>query len=122
MLCACNSGSLFGSNPRFLEQVIAFLRENENYIEDFNLCGPLTPVGLDEILKETRSQEIFKIVLRRLRNAPEGVQEALQRDNGVVESCYQLNMGLFILKYFRKERANSSTVGFVVLCSGKNRE
>ena len=61
-----------GGNPRFLEQVIAFLRENENYFEDFNFCGPLTPVGLDEILKETRSQEIFKIVLRRLRNAPEG--------------------------------------------------
>ena len=66
-----------GGNPRFLEQVIAFLVENENFFEDLKPDGRLTPDGLEQTLKETHSQDIFKVVLRRLRGAPEDVQEAI---------------------------------------------
>ncbi|SFA95647.1 hypothetical protein SAMN05421688_1846 [Poseidonocella pacifica] len=64
-----------GGNPRHLEQIIAFLRENEDFFEDFDPQAALTTQGLSEALEET--QEIFKVVLRRLRDAPEDVQEAL---------------------------------------------
>ena len=66
-----------GGNPRFLEQVIAFLVEHEELFEDFDPSRSLTPQGLAETLEETRHQEIFRIVLRRLRKAPEDVQEAI---------------------------------------------
>ncbi len=66
-----------GGNPRFLEQVIAFLLEHEKFFENFDPSGPLTAEGLEQTLGETQSQEVFKIVLRRLRDAPEDVQEAI---------------------------------------------
>lgn len=69
--------SEIGGNPRLLEQVVAFLREHENYFESFDTDAPLTTAGIDETLKEVRTQDIFKIVMRRLRRAPEEVQEAI---------------------------------------------
>src|SRR6266404_2966020 len=66
-----------GGNPRFLEQVIAFLREHEALFESLDTSRSLTSEGLEETLKETCHQEIFRIVLRRLRKAPEDVQEAI---------------------------------------------
>jgi tetratricopeptide (TPR) repeat protein len=66
-----------GGNPRFLEQVIAFLLEHEGLFEGFDTSRGLTAEGLAETLGETRHQEIFRIVLRRLRKAPEDVQEAI---------------------------------------------
>jgi tetratricopeptide (TPR) repeat protein len=69
--------AFMGGNPRFLEQVIAFLLEHENFFENFDPRRALTVDGLEQTLGETRSQEIFKIVLRRLREAPEDVQEAI---------------------------------------------
>jgi predicted ATPase len=66
-----------GGNPRFLEQVIEFLTENENFFENFDTAGPLTAAGLEEVLQETSTQDIFRVVLRRLRTAPEPIQEAI---------------------------------------------
>ncbi|WP_207652075.1 hypothetical protein, partial [Actibacterium lipolyticum] len=64
-----------GGNPRHLEQIIAFLRENEDFFEDFDTQAALTEEGLAEALKETH--DIFKVVMRRLRDAPQDVQEAI---------------------------------------------
>ncbi|WOI56731.1 hypothetical protein [Palleronia sp. LCG004] len=64
-----------GGNPRHLEQIIAFLRENEDFFEDFDPQAALTEEGLAEALTET--QDIFKVVMRRLRDAPQDVQEAI---------------------------------------------
>lgn len=66
-----------GGNPRFLEQVIAFLLEHEGLFEDLDTSRSLTAEGLEKTLGETRHQDIFKVVLRRLRDAPEEVQEAI---------------------------------------------
>ena len=40
-----------------------------------DVTGPLTEVGLAEALDE--AQDLFKVVLRRLRGIPEGVQAAV---------------------------------------------
>jgi tetratricopeptide (TPR) repeat protein len=64
-----------GGNPRHLEQIIAFLRENANFFESFDLAKPLTEEGIEEALSET--YDIFKVVRRRLNDAPEEVQEAI---------------------------------------------
>lgn len=64
-----------GGNPRHLEQIIAFLHENEDFFEDFDTSGPLTEDGLAAALEETH--DLFKVVLRRLRDAPLEVQEAI---------------------------------------------
>jgi len=66
-----------GGNPRYLEQVIQFAREHEGFFEDFDSSRALTDAGLKEILEETTSQDIFKVVRRRLINAPVEVQEAI---------------------------------------------
>lgn len=64
-----------GGNPRHLEQIIAFLNENEDFFEDFDPTNALTEEGLEEALSETH--DIFKVVMRRLRDAPVEVQEAI---------------------------------------------
>lgn len=64
-----------GGNPRHLEQIIAFLRENEEFFEDFDTANALTEEGLREALEETH--DILKVVMRRLRDAPVEVQEAI---------------------------------------------
>ncbi|WP_175480263.1 tetratricopeptide repeat protein [Pseudooceanicola nitratireducens] len=64
-----------GGNPRHLEQIIAFLRENEDFFNDFDTKAALTEEGFAEALKETH--DIFKVVMRRLRDAPQDVQEAI---------------------------------------------
>lgn len=64
-----------GGNPRHLEQIIAFLRENEEFFEDFDTANSLTEEGLREALEETH--DILKVVMRRLRDAPVEVQEAI---------------------------------------------
>lgn len=64
-----------GGNPRHLEQIIAFLRENEEFFEDFDTANALTEDGLREAMEETH--DIFKVVMRRLRDAPVEVQEAI---------------------------------------------
>jgi tetratricopeptide (TPR) repeat protein len=64
-----------GGNPRHLEQIIAFLKENENFFNDHDTANALTEHGLQEALEET--QDIFKVVMRRLRDAPPDVQEAI---------------------------------------------
>ncbi|WP_368187181.1 hypothetical protein [Aestuariibius sp. HNIBRBA575] len=64
-----------GGNPRHLEQIIAFLDENEDFFEDFDPTNALTEEGLEEALRETH--DIFKVVMRRLRDAPIEVQEAI---------------------------------------------
>jgi tetratricopeptide (TPR) repeat protein len=64
-----------GGNPRHLEQIIAFLRENEEFFEHFETANALTEEGLREALEETH--DILKVVMRRLRDAPVEVQEAI---------------------------------------------
>lgn len=64
-----------GGNPRHLVQIVTFLRENEDFFEDFDTSRALTDEGLEEALEETH--DIFKVVLRRLRDAPTDVQEAV---------------------------------------------
>jgi len=64
-----------GGNPRHLEQIIAFLRENEDFFEGFDTQNALTEDGLREAMEETH--DIFKVVMRRLRDAPVDVQEAI---------------------------------------------
>lgn len=64
-----------GGNPRHLEQIIAYLRENEELFVDPENASPLTDEGLREALKTTH--HIFTIVMRRLRDAPVEVQEAI---------------------------------------------
>ncbi|NVO28172.1 hypothetical protein HJ526_12120 [Donghicola sp. C2-DW-16] len=64
-----------GGNPRHLEQIIAFLKENEDFFEDYDLKNALTEEGLQEALEETH--DLFKVVMRRLRDAPPEVQEAI---------------------------------------------
>lgn len=66
-----------GGNPRFLEQIIHFSHENEGFFEDFDTSKPLTDIGFDEILSETKNQDIFKVVRRRLLDAPEDVRETI---------------------------------------------
>ena len=66
-----------GGNPRFLEQVIAFLLEHEGLFEGFDTSHSSQLKGSPRHSEETRHQEIFRIVLRRLRRAPEDVQEAI---------------------------------------------
>lgn len=64
-----------GGNPRHLEQIVAFLLENEVFFDGFDVSHPLTEEGLSEALEETH--DIEKIVLRRLRDSPQEVQEAV---------------------------------------------
>lgn len=64
-----------GGNPRHLEQIIAFLGENEDFFEGFDTQNALTEDGLREALEETH--DILKVVMRRLRDAPLEVQEAI---------------------------------------------
>jgi tetratricopeptide (TPR) repeat protein len=66
-----------GGNSRYLEQVIQFAREHEGFFEDFDSSKALTDAGFKEILEETISQDIFKVVRRRLIGAPMEVQEAI---------------------------------------------
>lgn len=66
-----------GGNPRYLEQVIQFAREHEGFFEDFDSSKALTDAGFKEIIEETTSQDIFKVVRRRLIDAPVQVQEAI---------------------------------------------
>jgi hypothetical protein len=62
-------------NPRFFEQIIAFLEENEEFFENCDLRFPLTENGLVETLKAT--PDILSVAQRRLREAPEEIQEAI---------------------------------------------
>ena len=64
-----------GGNPRFLEQILAWLLINEHLFENFDTTAALTEEGLNEALEE--SQDIAKVVLRRLAQAPLEVQEAV---------------------------------------------
>lgn len=64
-----------GGNPRHLEQIITFLNENEDFFEDFDTTKALIEEGMKEALSETH--DIFKVVMRRLRDAPVEVQEAI---------------------------------------------
>ena len=66
-----------GGNPRFLEQVIQFALENEGFFEDFDTSKPLSNTGYEELILETKSQDIFKVVRRRLLDAPDEVKEAI---------------------------------------------
>lgn len=64
-------------NPRFLEQVIAYLRAEPRLFDDFDPACALTEEGLTEAL--SRSQRVHEVVLARLTSpqvAPE-VREAL---------------------------------------------
>lgn len=64
-------------NPRFLEQVVAYLRGEPRLFEDFEPTAALTEEGLAEAL--SRSQRVHEVVLARLTSAevaPE-VREAL---------------------------------------------
>jgi len=88
-----------GGNPRHLEQIISFMRENEGFFEEFDLLKPLNEEGLEEILSE--SQDLEKVVMRRLRDAPTDIQEALglasvqgiQFANTLVEELGQTVLG-----------------------------
>ncbi|CUH52671.1 hypothetical protein SAMN04488037_1193 [Shimia marina] len=64
-----------GGNPRHLEQIIALLEENEDFFEDLDPAKCLTEEGLHEALSVT--QDIFRVVMKRLRAAPIEVQEAI---------------------------------------------
>ena len=66
-----------GGNPKFLEQIIHFALENEGFFNDFDSSRPLSDAGYNELLLETKSQDIFKIVRRRLLNAPSEIKEAI---------------------------------------------
>ncbi|ESS71263.1 hypothetical protein MGMO_112c00010 [Methyloglobulus morosus KoM1] len=66
-----------GGNPRYLEQVIQFAREHEGFFENYDTSKALTIEGFREILAETKSQDIFKVVRRRLIDAPLEVREAI---------------------------------------------
>ncbi|OHD02094.1 MAG: hypothetical protein A2885_09045 [Sphingopyxis sp. RIFCSPHIGHO2_01_FULL_65_24] len=64
-------------NPRFLEQIIAYLRGEPRLFDDFDPARALTAEGLAEAL--SRSQRVHEVVLARLTSAqvaPE-VREAL---------------------------------------------
>lgn len=90
-----------GGNPRLLQQIIAFLFEHEVFFEGLDLSACLTSHGLDETLEATKSQDIFKVVLRRLRAAPLEIQEAiclaslqgLQFANDLVDTLAQARIG-----------------------------
>lgn len=79
-LPADQRGALLGAvdgNPRFLEQVIAYLRAEPRLFDDFDPARALTDEGLAEAL--VRSQRVHEVVLARLTAAhvaPE-VREAL---------------------------------------------
>lgn len=64
-----------GGNPRHLQQIIAYLLESEFLFDSFDVKKSLTDDGLQEALSAT--QDIFQVVVRRLRSAPKEVQEAL---------------------------------------------
>lgn len=64
-----------GGNPRFLEQMMALMSETEDYFVDIDTAEPLTEEGLEEILRAT--PDIFATVMKRMRAAPEEVQQAL---------------------------------------------
>ncbi|NNA18042.1 hypothetical protein HBN82_19480 [Pseudomonas lundensis] len=64
-----------GGNPRFLEQIIALMAESEDWFIGCDTSQPLTPEGLEEVIKAT--PDILTTVMRRLRAAPEGVQQVL---------------------------------------------
>lgn len=64
-----------GGNPRFLEQIMALMGESEDYFVDIDTTQALTEEGLEEILKAT--PDIFTTVMKRLRAAPEEIQQAL---------------------------------------------
>jgi hypothetical protein len=64
-----------GGNPRFLEQIVALMGESEDYFIGIDTEQALTEEGLEEILKAT--PDIFTTAMKRLRTAPEEVQQAL---------------------------------------------
>ncbi|GEM_PF-266303 len=64
-----------GGNPRFLEQIMALMSESEDYFVDIDTGQALNEEGLEEILKAT--PDIFSTVMKRLRAAPEEIQQAL---------------------------------------------
>lgn len=66
-----------GGNPRYLEQVIQFAREHQSFFEELDVDKALTADGFREILNETKSQDIFKVVRRRLIDVPIEVKEAI---------------------------------------------
>lgn len=66
-----------GGNPRYLEQMIAYLMENLEHFKDSEPSEPLTPEGFKEALAATQSRDIFELVLERLHKAPIDVQEAV---------------------------------------------
>jgi hypothetical protein len=99
-----------GGNPRFLEQVIAFLQENENYFENFDTSQPMTIEGLEATLKQTASSELFKIVYTRLHNAPQDIQEAIciaslqgmRFETDIVDAVARVHLGHDVRKSLRK--------------------
>jgi tetratricopeptide (TPR) repeat protein len=107
-----------GGNPRFLEQVIQFLFENENFFEEFHQSNPLSIEGLQETLKEISSQEVFRVVLRRLQKAPMEVQEAIclaslqgvRFANDLVDAVAQAEIGRSIRDPLRKAEEPFSMV------------
>jgi tetratricopeptide (TPR) repeat protein len=66
-----------GGNPRYLEQVLAYLRERAELFEGLDTKRALTPEGLQEILKAASSQQFFRFLRERLRAIPEDVRDAL---------------------------------------------
>jgi tetratricopeptide (TPR) repeat protein len=66
-----------GGNPLFLEQVIKSLFEHPNLFEAFDPTKRLTPKGLDQTLKDTEHQDIFKFTYSRLFQMPEDIKEAI---------------------------------------------
>ncbi len=88
-------------NPRYLEQVIRFAKENLGFFDAHDDSRPLTERGLEEILSETTGHDIFKVVRRRLLDAPVHIQEALciaslqgsRFSRGVVEAVAKAQIG-----------------------------
>jgi tetratricopeptide (TPR) repeat protein len=66
-----------GGNPRLLEQIALYLQESEHLFVNFDSSSSLTEEGLDDALNSIETQDIFKVVLKRLRKTPLEVQEAL---------------------------------------------
>jgi tetratricopeptide (TPR) repeat protein len=97
-------------NPRFLEQVVEFSLENEDFFEEFDCKKTFTEHGFNEIIKETKNQDIFKVVMRRLRDAPEAVQEAVcmaslqgvRFANDLVEAIAKVQTGRPVLENLGK--------------------
>jgi hypothetical protein len=66
-----------GGNPRLLEQITLYLQESEHLFVNFDTKSSLTEEGLEDALNSIGTQDVFKVVLKRLRKAPLEVQEAV---------------------------------------------